>query len=433
MKKGYVWLLFAGLLLMGCGAAPGAADPAPNTNLSVSALALSPSGALDPTYGNQGVVSLSGYRIWLAKALVQSDGQVLMMGQGAMGGRVTSFLRRITSTGQPDKTFNDADTTLFLGTTSVPALQCPYGGNQYNDWGAECEDPQRIIVASSAALTNKLTLTRFLPSGQLDPSFGVQGRVNAALSVGEVQALLIQSDGQMVVLGLDGLARFRRSGAVDSTFGTNGLATFTGQNSAQSVVMDDAERFLLLTNNRTSTTTQVIRLTPTGQLDLSYGASGWTTLDFGAGDGQSLLMLNTGQLVIGGTGGLWRLLPGGAPDSTFGTAGHAIFQAPDGGEFIVSGLVQDNQNRLVASVLTSERYRPTLRGNLARFRSNGTFDPSFGSGGLSHVALCPPCTVTNGLAEFDAVAVLKSGRLLGIGTGGRRTGSSNLIAARMFP
>ncbi len=430
------WMFVLGLLLVGCGAAPVTGNTEAGATAALSSLAVGASGTLDPAYGERGVAHLEGNRTWVARGLVQSDGQVVMVGHGAKGGQLTSFLRRLTAGGQPDTAFNDSGATTFLGTTAMAALQCPQGANRYNDWGAECQDPQRIVVARSSAATDALTLSRLLPSGQPDPSFGVQGQVTPALSVGEVLAVLIQSDGRVVVVGSDGLARFRRNGEVDPTFGTNGFAALAVNGWVQDVVMDPAERFLVLTNSDDGTAprTQVQRLTQSGRPDPGYGAGGQTTLEFGpSGTGQALLVLHTGRVVVGGTGGLWRLLPGGAPDPTFGTAGHATFEAADGGDFVISGLVEDRQNRLTASVLTSERFAPTLRGNLARFRFNGTLDPSFGSGGLAHVALCPPCTATNGLAEFSAVAVLRNGRLLGLGTGGRRSGLTNLIAARMFP
>lgn len=442
--RGWAWVLL-GLVLAGCGTAPVVAGPgsdaisqvAPaSAEADLSAQALGPSGALDAVYGQQGRSSVPGGRhTQLIKALVQSDGQVLMMGQSVGSGRVASHLVRVSATGQPDTAFNSADTSYFRGADAVPALLCPNGANRYNDWGAECQDPQRVVVASSELATGDLTLSRFLPSGQPDTSFGVRGQVAASVSVGDVYALLIQSDGSMVVLGSDGLARFKRGGALDRSFGNRGVATLTTDGYVQDIVMDSAERFLLLVNtdDGVDTGTQVIRLKQTGQPDPGYGAGGRATLDFGPlGTGQKLLVLSTNRVMVGGSGNLWRLLPNGAPDASFGRAGRATFkgtgQGEDGGEFVINGLVEDNQKRVVASVQTAERFKPTFQGNLARFRPNGTLDPSFGSGGVSHVALCAACG--SGLAEFNSVAVLKNGRLLGMGTSGTGT---NLIAARMFP
>ncbi|MDV6373120.1 hypothetical protein [Deinococcus arenicola] len=453
-RRGWATVLL-GLVLAGCGSTPVVAGPGAAASSQVapasaglesvglesaesdlSAQALGASGALDPAYGQQGLASVPGGRYTqLVRALVQSDGQALMMGQSVSSGRVASHLVRVSATGQPDAAFNSADTSYFRGADAVPALLCPNGANRYNDWGAECQDPQRIVVASSDLDTGDLTLSRFLPSGQPDASFGSAGQVAAAVSVGDVSALLIQSDGAMVVLGSDGLARFRRGGALDRSFGTGGVAPLPNDGYVQDIVMDIAERFLVLVNtdDGVASAAQVVRLTSTGQPDPSYGADGRATLDFGPmGTGQKLLVLSTNRVMVGGSGGLWRLLPNGMPDSSFGKAGRATFkgtgQGADGSGFIISGLVEDNHKRLVASVQTDERFSPTFKGNLARFRPNGTLDPSFGSGGLSHVALCAACG--SGLAEFNSVAVLKNGRLLGMGTSGTGT---NLIAARMFP
>ncbi|MFC4456126.1 hypothetical protein [Deinococcus sonorensis] len=421
--------------VMLCAALAGCGRPAVPSSATLIPQALGASGTLDPAYGQQGLAQLPASRARLVGSTLQTNNQVLVTVQSASSGRVASRVLRVTARGQADSSFGQAGSLVFPDADVATAVICPDGANADNDWSAECADPQRPLVAWSTLSTERLTLARFLPSGQPDPTFGQQGQVTVAFSVGAVKAVAIQADGKIVVLGQAALARFRRNGAPDLSFGQGGRTALPADPDAevQDLAMDDAERFLVLRTSATDTGNQtvVLRYTPAGQLDRRYGHAGSVTLDFGPlGMGRSLLLQDSGRLVIGGAGGLWRLRPDGTPDPGFGTAGHADYPDADHGGFDISDLAEDQNHRLVASVLTSERFRPDFKANLARFQRTGQLDSSFAAGGLSHVRVCDACDISGGLAEFDAVHVLPSGRLLGAGTTGHGT---TVMVARMYP
>jgi uncharacterized delta-60 repeat protein len=109
-------------------------------------------------------------------------------------------------------------------------------------WAADVVvQPDGNLVAvgrASGADGADFGLARYLPSGALDPSFGVGGRVTtnfggAVPGYDRAQAVALQPDGRIVVAGVTGffwaadvaLARYLPTGALDPDFGVGGLVT----------------------------------------------------------------------------------------------------------------------------------------------------------------------------------------------------------------
>lgn len=437
------------LTVSACGPSPDSTQSPPALDASLSALALGASGSLDPGYGAGGVALAfqGGPSNRLDGFGVQTDGKAFLLIGSALAGHNASHLTRLRANGQLDTAFGTNGSVNLTEQIGVLALYCPNGANVYNDWGADCEDPPRPELAVTASATGLLSVLRYLPSGQPDPSFGQNGTASISAIFGPLIAVVIQSDGKTLVADEGGrLIRVKRNGAPDPTFGNGGIVSTPltpGEGFIRDMVLSEDERILLLINTFTysaqtlsyTTTTRVTRLTNSGQPDPSYGTAGSATVDFdgaNTGEGTALLPTQNGRLMVGGTGGLWRLLPGGSPDTSFGTAGHADFGSAANSGFDVTDLTQDRQERIVASVVTDKHTHPHFEGNLARILKNGKLDPSFGTGGVSHVNLCAVCTI--GTAQFGGVAVLRSGRLLGLGTRGITRGlSTDVLAARMAP
>src|SRR6185295_6317022 len=80
-------------------------------------------------------------------------------------------------------------------------------------------------------------LVRFHPDGTIDDTFGQQGIVKTVVGPygGSAADLVVQADGKLVVAGASGrpdsgrpqfaLARYDSDGALDVTFGTDGIVT----------------------------------------------------------------------------------------------------------------------------------------------------------------------------------------------------------------
>jgi uncharacterized delta-60 repeat protein len=239
-------------------------------------------------------------------------------------------------------------------------------------------------------------------AGDLDPSFGTGGKVTTDLTGSEDNAngLVIQPDGKLVAAGGAGpgtsrdfgLARYRRNGTLDPSFGTGGLVTtdFFGFTDAAQALVRQPDGKLVAAGAAFSTDTfnfdfALARYHPNGTLDASFGTGGKVTTDLTGGGEDvafALALQADGNLVAaGGRGGdfaLTRYHTDGTLDTSFGTGGKVTTDFV-GGDDIVFALAVRPHGKLVAAgrafTGASEDYA------LARYQPNGTPDPTFGSGG----------------------------------------------------
>src|SRR5262249_40560955 len=94
----------------------------------------------------------------------------------------------------------------------------------------------RIVVAGDDASAPfgawHISLARLNANGTLDASFGSGGIVITPLGTDATAAVALQSDGQIVVAGASNnllVARYHAAdGSLDTSFGTNGVATTSG-------------------------------------------------------------------------------------------------------------------------------------------------------------------------------------------------------------
>jgi uncharacterized delta-60 repeat protein len=84
--------------------------------------------------------------------------------------------------------------------------------------------PDGNIVAV-AENDRRFVLARYGPDGALDPTFGSDGIVTTQVQAsGFPSGLALQTDGRIVIAGSDGVARYRSDGTPDAAFGFNGVA-----------------------------------------------------------------------------------------------------------------------------------------------------------------------------------------------------------------
>lgn len=122
------------------------------------------------------------------------------------------------------------------------------------------QQPDGKLLVDAPADTNSAKIVRLLPNGAVDTSFGTQGVVTLTVpnNVFSLQGdMQLQPDGAIVVLGVVNVpvhrgplhhgvvARFLANGTLDSSFGTNGVVQLTALGGAQT----DSPRVLLLQPN----------------------------------------------------------------------------------------------------------------------------------------------------------------------------------------
>ena len=124
-------------------------------------------------------------------------------------------LLRYNADGSPDPSFGSSG---VVKTRLGP-------GSQINAPAASVAlQPDGNILAASEN-DRRFVLARYGADGALDPTFGSNGIVTTELQAsGFPSGLALQTDGQIVIAGNDGIARYRPNGTPDAAFGINGVA-----------------------------------------------------------------------------------------------------------------------------------------------------------------------------------------------------------------
>jgi uncharacterized delta-60 repeat protein len=236
-----------------------------------------------------------------------------------------------------------------------------------------------VTVTNGTAANDRLVaLDRYLPNGEPDMSFGVDGRVIVQLPIpiAGISAIALQHDGKVVMAGTSWskegaysfVARIGATGALDPAFGSGGVTAIAG----------------------TEPSYGSVAVLPTGVIVAPI--SDWTSdrVDRFATDGQRLedrmrgfvaparlALQHDGRIIVSGwnrnlkQSGVVRLQLDGSIDMTFGTEGFA--PVDDGYQYNVA--VEPGTDRVV------------LCGpGFVRLTADGHPDPSFGVQGTGYVA-----------------------------------------------
>jgi uncharacterized delta-60 repeat protein len=241
-------------------------------------------GAVDSKFGQGGSVRLAPPNLPVGDldAIFQpADGRLVVVGQRA--GMQDWALMAMSSDGSLDTSFGTA------GSLNVGLI---------DGYRASGVDPQLLLTADGGVIAvgffqinsfHTLGAIKFSRSGQLDESFGTGGLALMALPaqpsnyIGQVGGAALDSTGRIVVVGVSPsyqfvVARWTAQGAVDTSFSDDGF--ILGDNAACGidVAVDAADRVVVAcTGSPTlSLTTQVavVRYRVDGGLDTTFGSDG---------------------------------------------------------------------------------------------------------------------------------------------------------------
>jgi uncharacterized delta-60 repeat protein len=271
-----------------------------------------------------------------------------------------------------------------------------------------------LSVASSIGLQAG-RCAQTVVAGDLDPSFGVGGKVFTTFpAAGEANSLALQTDGKIVAAGymteeaadetyLQSVAvvRYNPDGSLDSGFGTGGrVSTRFSGNPAQaySLAVQPDGKIVVAGAARSTADVQSLdfalaRYNSDGSLDSSFGNGGQVTTDFfGFYDQADAVAIQPdGRIVAAGSAqknlsfdsadfALARYNADGSLDSSFGVNGEVttdLFGANDRAR----ALVFQPDGRIV---LAGSGDHPTPASTdfaLVRYNADGALDTSFGDGG----------------------------------------------------
>jgi uncharacterized delta-60 repeat protein len=210
---------------------------------------LTPDGALDKTFGDQGIVRGVALPCQPRGLAVSEAGDITVIGGSPEGqGREQVCIARFLATGLLDAEFGTA------GVKVLPVLQ--QGAVLYERAYDVALSPDGLLVSGFTRIDNsgdKILLSKLLPNGSYEPSFGQSGRsfeTPPSLSTGDairITAMLAprQSSGiiaieQSFTDALFGgassltmsIVKYDLRGSIDKTFGSQGEAVIGTNNSA---------------------------------------------------------------------------------------------------------------------------------------------------------------------------------------------------------
>lgn len=218
---------------------------------------------------------------------------------------------------------------------------------------------QMLGITSDSS--SSLALTNFSANGQREEVILIPGPTGTAAALTADNKLIVGRQSASVA-GINSpgyLKRFTRDGALDASFASGG--TFADSNllflgSEFSIAIDAENRILV-----TSFSNGLIRFTPDGVPDTTFGTNGVGELPADKGQFETFLAQiqatdGAYYLLTGGSGGdansLLRLTSSGTLDTGFGDGGrkkllansgtHNILAMPDGGVLALEGCLQGN-------------------------------------------------------------------------------------------
>jgi len=249
----------------------------------------------------------------------------------------------------------------------------------------------RIILAGGS---NSGIAARFNPNGTLDKTFGSQGILNP--TAGDI--LILDANDRFILFGGRHLPseptayfhmnRYSPNGIFDTTFGVGGDVTIAMGSSVipeAGVVQPDGKIIVVgMAQSGAIRRFGVVRCTPDGRLDSTFGSGGRVTPDFGKQWewAHGVALQPDGKIVVAGSSedgwdvarfAVARYTTNGALDTTFNGSGKAAVSFEKGSEAFAVALQRDGKIVLAGWV--------NLQMALARFNPNGTVDTSFGANG----------------------------------------------------
>ena len=326
-------------------------------------------GTPDVAFGTNGatVIKLSSADDNAKGLVFQTDGKIIIAGgAGQAGSYETSVLVRVTADGAVDTSFGTGGKVLIdFGLPSHGHSVIVQSDGKIVVTGETYTSADGGMFAVARVLASGAADTGFGVNGKVTQAFGTGANAHS-LALQADGKLLIGGYATNVDTGKTGflVARFLSNGALDTSFGINGSSTVsigTGNNYCH-VLMVQADSKIVLSGSAMTATNYdfaLARFTGNGALDTSFGANGVVTTNFVSGPRPSAdetagaVLQSDGKIVAGGYSdrkfALARYLSSGALDTSFGTGGLVTtVVGTDSDDWIKSLALQSWDGKIVA-------------------------------------------------------------------------------------
>ncbi|MFT5407626.1 MAG: putative delta-60 repeat protein [Verrucomicrobiales bacterium] len=368
-------------------------------------------GGFDKAFGENGVsIAEKTYPSLdiVSDLVIDRTGRTILVGTSSTGKSNQGYALRLLASGATDPTFGEAGLARLWSRAAF--------SNDYVH-AVTIQDDGSILVCGrgqpSSSSTNKLTVTRLLPDGSRDLSFGTDGSFvyqGSPFGTGEGRDIVVGDDGNIHILGTEFISNVFSTILIALDPTGSPLTSFSGDgvhplytSDAQTVsgftfILDPEGRFLI--GGALDNDFGVARINRDGSTDTTFGTLGFVRMSFSPEtDYVRALAIDTGGRIYGAgpydpiTGsqrrfraGIFRLLPDGSPDPDFHVDGRAHPYLGTSNEEIPTTAVLLPSGRLLVACSTVSGF------GVIRMQLDGNLDPTFGEG--DGIALIGPSSVS---------------------------------------
>lgn len=398
---------------------------------------LTSNGSLDPTFSSDGkdVTDIGRSADELVdgsqSVAVQPDGKIVVLGS-AYTGPVTGqdfAVARYLSDGALDPTFGvNGRVTLDFGSQFDAGWGVAVAPN----------GKIVLVGYSAVSTGQDFAIAVLNPDGSPDAGFGPGGRrlVNV-LEYDRGRGVAVWNNkiiltGSSIDTSADSytswdlaVLRLNFDGTPDTSFNGTGrtVLDFGGTYDAGWGVVVQPDGKIAVAGS-TGSDFLVVRLNPNGSLDPTFNGTGKTTIDFGSGDTAYSIALAGAKLVVAGqtwqagTGqdfAVTRINGDGTLDTTFGIGGRATVDFGSTDDFGLSVAVQGD--KIVVAGRSQQGAATGWDFAVARLNGDGDLDTAFNGTGKATVDFGSPTDLGGGVA-IQGKNIILAGQTLQHGTGG---------------
>jgi uncharacterized delta-60 repeat protein len=315
---------FFALAIQSDGKIVAAADGALNGRQPVMQVArVNTDGSLDTSFGTGGFTGAIEFPLESGNLALQPDGKILVAAGVDNPNGVPCEMARFTTSGQTDNSFGGGAGVINLAYPGPTQIAVQASGKILVAAG----EPARLVFQAQP-MPQPGSITRYNSNGTVDKTFGSLGTV---ASVASASALVLQSDGKIVIAGSltgklnapasrndvgFGIARYSSNGAIDKTFGTGGIAIVDfGANAPVSgafalAIQSNGDFVAAGAAGGTAFQNKIVsafgltRFTSSGKLDTTFGSKGIVMTTVATGQYSwvdSLAIQSDGKIVAAGT------------------------------------------------------------------------------------------------------------------------------------
>jgi len=283
------------------------------------------------------------------------------------------------------------------------------------------DNDNNIIVGALFDIdgSSRYGFVKYLPSGQLDVSFGDEGyvitdlsnNINISSNFFNGKIVDVDSSNNIIFSGTVGnsddyniiLARYLSTGAIDLSFGTNGyvFADFSGNDSSieNAVAIDQQNNIVVVgtdTDASGNTRYALSKYLASGAIDLSFGNRGFVVSDFEVNGlssfSTSVAIDQQNNIVIGGYEGynsgnfiyyaLAKYLPSGVIDLSFGNNGSVVTTFSSTDYSAIFSVAIDQQNNIIVAGTDNVNGGGSYNYAIAKYDAYGDILTGFGNNGV---------------------------------------------------